>query len=119
MPPTKLEIIKARQSKSAKEKALTNNLKKLLGVDITEINGVSIETALAIVAEIGFDFSKFPTPEVFISWLKLDPNNKISGGKVLSNKSRPSPCIARIVLRMAASSLARSNTPLGSFFRRI
>ncbi len=106
-------------SKAAKERLLIDNLKKLLGVDITEINGVSIETALTIVAEIGFDFSKFPTPECFVSWLKLDPNNKISGGKILSNKSRPSVCIAKVALRMAASTLARSNTPLGSFFRRI
>ena len=110
---------KKKESKGFKEKALIGNLKKVLGVDITEINGVSTETALTIVAEIGFDFSKFPSAEAFVSWLKLSPNNKISGGKLLSNKSRPSTCIAKVALRMAASSVARSNTPLGSFFRRI
>jgi transposase len=52
------------------------------------IEGVSHATILTLISEIGPDgFKKFPTAKHFASWLRLAPNNKISGGKVLSHRT--------------------------------
>src|SRR4051812_24266859 len=57
------------------------------GVDLMKIEGLSHSTILTIMSEIGPDgFTKFPSGKQFTSWLRLAPNNKISGGKILSNK---------------------------------
>jgi transposase len=57
------------------------------GVDLMKIEGLSHATILTIMmSEVGPDgFKKFETAKQFASWLRLAPNNKISGGKVLSN----------------------------------
>jgi len=52
------------------------------GIDLMEIEGVSYATVLTIISEIGPEgFTKFPTAKHFTSWMRLAPNNKISGGK--------------------------------------
>ena len=57
------------------------------GTDLLAIEGVSYSTVLAIMSEIGVDgIRKFPSAKHFTSWLRLAPNNKVSGGKVLSSK---------------------------------
>ena len=89
-----------------------------VGVDITEIPGISENTAVKVLAEIGADMSKWPTSKHFVSWLGLCPNNKISGGKILSSKSRSSSNRAAQALRFAANALHKSKTAIGSFFRR-
>jgi len=51
------------------------------------IEGVSHSTVIALMSEVGLDgIKKFETAKQFTSWLRLSPNNKISGGKVLSKK---------------------------------
>lgn len=56
------------------------------GIDLKAIEGVNDATIMAIISEIGLDgIKKFETAKQFTSWLRLAPNNKISGGKVLSN----------------------------------
>ena len=74
---------------------------------------------MKILSEIGTDLSQWPTIKAFTSWLGLCPGNKISGGKTLSGKTRPSNNRAAQALRMAAHSLYRSKTALGAFFRRM
>jgi transposase len=57
------------------------------GVDLFAIEGVSYSTVLTIMSEVGLEgLKKFETAKQFASWLRLAPNNKISGGKVLSHK---------------------------------
>ncbi len=56
------------------------------GVDLLAIEGVSYSTVLTLMSEVGNGIHKFETAKQFASWLRLSPNNKISGGKVLSNK---------------------------------
>ena len=52
-----------------------------------KIEGVSHATVMTIISEIGLEgISKFNTSKQFASWLRLAPNNKISGGKVQSNQ---------------------------------
>src|SRR5437868_10037173 len=72
-----------------------------------------------ILTEVGPDLSRFPTVAAFCSWLRLCPEPKISGGKVLSSKTRPTKNRAALALRMAAQGLHRSQTFLGDYFRRM
>jgi transposase len=94
-------------------------LNTLLGVDLTEIHGLGPYSVLRIFAECGSDMTRWPTAKHFTSWLTLAPGNKISGGKVLSAKTRRSANRATVLLRLAAVSVSRTATALGAFFRRL
>jgi len=94
-------------------------LKSLLGVDPTEIFGISEISTLEIVSETGTDMSKWPSEKHFASWLGLAPNNKISGGKIISSRIMKKKHNAGQAFRMAANSLYRSQNPLGDYYRRI
>ena len=91
------------------------------GVDLMAIEGVSHGTVLAIMSEIGQDgFNKFPSSKEFVSWLRLAPNNKISGGKVLSNRIPKGSNRLKIALRQAANAIGNlKDTHLSDFFRRV
>lgn len=89
------------------------------GVDLTQIHGLGPYSALRIVAECGTDMGRWRTAKHFTSWLTLAPGNKISGGKVLSSRTRRSANRATALLRMAAVGVSRSSTALGAFFRRL
>jgi len=91
------------------------------GVDLLAIEGMSYATVLSIMSEIGPDgFKKFKTAKQFTSWLRLAPNNKISGGKVLSHKLPKGSNRLKIALRQAANSIGNlKDTHLSNFFKRI
>ncbi len=65
-------------------------LHALIGVDLTQIHGFGPYLALKLVGECGTDLSAWPTAKHFTSWLCLSPGNNISGGKVLSARTRRS-----------------------------
>jgi transposase len=92
---------------------------RLSGVDLTAIEGIEENTALVLLSEIGTDMSRWPTEKHFASWLGLCPHHKVSGGKVLSRKVRPSAHRAATALRLAANCLHHSHSALGAFFRRL
>jgi transposase len=94
-------------------------LKDLLGVDITQIFGISEINALEIVSEVGLDMSKWPTENHFTSWLNLAPNNQISGGKNLKRRNKKKKNHASQPFLMAGYAVQRSNHWLGIFHRRI
>ena len=94
-------------------------LHQVSGVDLTRIEGIDETTALNVLGEIGLDMSRWPSEKHFTSWLGLSPRHKISGGRVLSNRTRPSSNRAAAALRLAAASLHRSHSSLGAFFRRL
>ena len=94
-------------------------LYSLIGVDITQIHGLGPYSALKLISECGTDMNRWPTAKHFTSWLSLAPGSKISGGKVLSSKTRRSANRAAGVLRMAALSVGRTSTALGAFYRRL
>jgi transposase len=94
-------------------------LARWAGVDLTRIDGIALGTALTVLAEIGPDLSRFATVKHFCSWLNLCPGTKISGGKVLSANTRRSANRVRQALKMAAMSVARSDSALGAFYRRL
>lgn len=78
-------------------------------------------TVLSIMSEVGSDgFQKFQTAKEFTSWLRLAPNNKISGGKILSSKNPKGSNRLKIALRHAANAIGNlKDTHLSDFFRRI
>jgi transposase len=90
-----------------------------LGVDLTEIHGLGPSLALKLIGECGADLSAWPTAKHFTSWLCLAPGNKISGGKILSSRTRRSSSRAAALLRLAATTVGRSATALGAFYRRL
>lgn len=91
---------------------------KILGVNITRIPSISGSTTLKIISELGSDFvNKFPTVDKFCSWLNLVPNNKISGGKLLSSKLPKRTNYTGQVLRVAANTLKNHKGYLGDIFR--
>lgn len=89
------------------------------GVDLSQIDAIGPQTALQLVAEIGTDMRRWPSARHFTSWLTLAPNNKISGGRLLSSKTQPSANRAAAILRRCAMSLTRTSTALGAFYRRL
>jgi len=94
-------------------------LHRMTSVDLTAIDGIDANTALTVIGEIGLDMTHWPTEKHFGSWLGLAPGSKISGGKRLSGRSKPSANRAAAALRVAAQSLYHSSSALGAFFRRL
>jgi transposase len=89
------------------------------GVDLTSIEGIGVVSSLTLMTEVGPDVSQFRTEKHFCSWLGLCPDNRISGGKVLSSRTRRVINRASDALRVAASSLERSPSALGAYYRRM
>ena len=116
---TKKNCTTKRKSKNAPNFDLGDYLKNLIRVDLTNIPGVNITTALTIISEVGIDMSKWKNSKSFAAWLGLCPGTKISGGKVLSSATQKVKNRAAAALRIAASTLYRSQTALGAFLRRL
>jgi transposase len=91
----------------------------VVGLDLTEIEGISDLTALTVISEIGPGVSQFATGKKFCSWLGLCPNWKKTGGRVRSSRTRRGVNRAAQALRMAAQSLHHSQGALGGFLRRM
>jgi transposase len=109
-----------RKSKgNAPDFDLKTYMHRLLGTDLTEIDGVSDLTTHVFFTEVGPDLSKFKTVSHFCSWLGLCPNNKVSGGKILSSHTRPGSNRLAQALRLSANSLWNSKSCLGDYFRRM
>ena len=98
---------------------LRTQLFKMCGVDLTRIDGIDVTTALALISETGADMSRFRTVAHFSSWLGLCPGTKITGGKVMSGKTKRCANRAAQALRLAAAGLRTSQSALGAYFRRM
>jgi transposase len=89
------------------------------GVDLTRINGLGLTAVMKVLSEVGPNLSCFANVNHFCSWLGLCPGTKISGGKVLSAKTKRSANRVKQALKMAAMSLSHSDSALRAFFRRM
>ena len=96
----------------------TAELFRMTGVDLVAVNGLEAHTVLKVLSETGLDMSKWPTSKHFGSWLGLAPNNRVSGGKVMSRRTIPTANRAAAALRVAAQALHHSRSALGAFLRR-
>ncbi len=92
---------------------------RVLGVDLTAVPGVETPTALVLLCELGPGFAeKFATAKHFASWLGLCPDNRITGGKILSSRTRAVKSRVATALRLAAQSLWRAQNYFGDLYRR-
>lgn len=98
---------------------LAGELHRILGVDLTRIDGIDVITAQVIVSEIGPDFRAFPSENHFASWLTLAPQQDVSGGKVIRHVRTQGRHRVANALRMAAQALLRSDSYLGARYRRL
>src|SRR5690606_22861791 len=100
--------------------AVRNPLQRLLrGADPMAIVGIGPLTALNLLSETGTDMPRCPTEKHFVSWLNFSPGTRITGGKRISGKRPTAANRATLILRQAASSIGRTQTALGAFYRRI
>jgi hypothetical protein len=98
---------------------LRTELFHLSGTDLTQIDGIDVRTGATILSEAGWDMSKWKDENHFVSWLRLCPDNRISGNRIIGKGRLPTNNRASVALRMAASTLRQSNTYLGAQFRRL
>ena len=91
------------------------------GVNLMEIPGISYGTVLTFVSEIGENILKFPSAKAFASWLRLTPNKKITGGKVIGNNIKRGVNIMSTALRNAANTVGniKADVPIAKFFKRL
>lgn len=121
-PPAALSSIPlARRKASSNEPHfdVRTSLHQLSGVDLSQLDGIGPYSALRLISEIGTDMSRWPTKHHFTSWLTLAPDNRVSGGRLLSSRTRPSANRAAAIFRMAAMCLGRTQSALGAFYRRL
>jgi transposase len=108
-----------KKTKGKPQFDLRTGLFHLSGTDLTQIDGIDVMTASSILSEAGWDMSKWPDENHFVSWLRLCPDNRISGEKIIGKGRLPTNNRATIALKMAASTLRQSDTYLGAQFRRL
>jgi transposase len=98
---------------------LGRELHRISGVDLTRIDGVDVGVAQTVISEVGFDMTRWKTEAHFASWLGLCPDNRITGGKVIRKGTRHVVNRAATALRLAATTLLRSQSYLGAQYRRL
>jgi len=98
---------------------LRADLFRMTGTDLTQIDGIDVRTAATVISEAGWDMSKWETEDHFVSWLRLCPDNRISGDKVIGKGRLRTNNRLTVALKMAATSLHHSNSYLGAQFRRL
>ncbi len=98
---------------------LTQALLRICGVNLTRVCGCNLLSVLMLIGEIGVDMSKWRNARAFCSWLGLCPATHISGGKVLSRRTRRVKNRAKILLRLMAWAAGKTDTWLGHYHRRL
>lgn len=97
---------------------LRGELYRITGVDLTQIDGINVQTAQVVISEVGVDMMRWPTEDKFSFWLGLSPDNHITGGKVIRRRTKKVINRASTALRVAARTLHHSKSALGAKYRR-
>jgi transposase len=113
------EVLQKSTPRRQAEENLAREHWRIFGVELTAIPGISSPTVQVLLAEVGPDWSKFRSASAFASWLALCPHSEISGGQVLSSKTRKVNNRAAVALRLGAQSLHHSHSYLGEYYRRM
>jgi transposase len=98
---------------------MRTHLYRILGVDLTAVPGLNALTVHTLLAEVGPNLSRFRHGSAFAAWLGLCPGNKKSGGRVLSSKTRRTQNRLNRALRVAAQTLHKSQSYLGTYYRKM
>lgn len=111
---------KKKNSKNAPTFNVSQIALNYFQTDLLAISGLSHSTVLCLLTTLGKDIHKFCSAKSFASWLRLVPNNKISGGRILSHRTPAGKSYIAIALRQAANSIGnQANHELSGFFKRI
>ncbi len=115
-----MKIVKKKKNKYSPKFNVRHLAFAHLKTDLFEIPGISHNTVLCILSNLGNDIKKFKTAKQFASWLRLVPNNKVSGGRIISSRTPKGKNVIATALRQAANSIGNQKThPLTPFFKRI
>ena len=98
---------------------LRTELYRITGVDWTQVDGIDVQIAQSVIAEVGVDLRAFPSEKHFANWLGLCPTNETSSGRVLNRRTPKVVNRAKLAFRQAASTLLRSQSYLGAQYRRL
>lgn len=113
---------KPRQHKNTKNHPqfnLREQLFRTTGIDLTQIDGIDVMTAMTVISEAAWDMTKWPSEDHFVSWLRRSPDNRVSGDRVIARGRLPTNNRLNVVLRMAGTTLRQSDSYLGVQFRRL
>jgi transposase len=114
------KLTKKKVYKNQQKVDMPNLSYRYTGVDLFAIDGVSHNTIITFISEVGMDLFKFKTSKQFVNWLRFAPNNKITGGQIVSSRTPKGKSKLAIALRNAANSIGQMrNGPLKRFFDRI
>ena len=113
------DLSRLRSAQKRREAVQRHHLEEMTGAELTKLPGLDLLAVQRILSEIGLDMSRWPSEKHFCAWLNVAPNNRISGGKILSSKPRKNANRAAAALRLAAQSAMQSKTAIGAFIRRI
>jgi len=113
-----------KQRKQLNKFSPTFNVRQLafsyFRTDLYEIPGVSHSTVLCFLCNMGADIKRFASAKQFASWMRLVPNNKVSGGRVITSRTPKGKNTLALALRKAANSIGNlKDHPLTPFFKRI
>jgi transposase len=108
-----------RKNKTNKPPFDLRTVFRMTGTDLTQIDAIDVRTAATVISEAGWDMSKWRTEDHFVSWLRLCPDNRVSGDKVIGKRRLPMNNRLSVALKIGASALRQSNTCLGAQFRRL
>ena len=111
---------KGRLQKKAKNPQfdLRAQLFRITGTDLTQIDGIDVRTAATVISEAGWDMNKWENEGHFVSWLRLCPDNRISGDKIIGKGKLQTNNRLTNAFKVAASTLHASDSYLGAQFRR-
>lgn len=110
---------KRRTMKKRNQESKRQALFRMIGVDLTAIDGIGVETAEVFVSEYGPDLSKFATEGEFVKHVGLAPHRPVSGGKILKKRRLEKGSRTAEALRNAATAVKASHSAMGAYYRRI
>jgi len=123
LPPPGKDVLRSKKQVQKKTKVAFDVERyghKIFGVNLMRIPGISEGSLLKLSGELGHDFTdKFESYKKFCRWENLAPNNKITGGKIISSKVPKRKNPVGQVFRELAVSMADSKSSLGDYYRRI
>ena len=106
-----------RSPKRIEQETIRLHCHRAFGVDLTNIPAIGIGTVRVLLSEVGPDLSKFHSASAFANWPGLCPNHEITGGKVVSRKTKKTTSRVAVALRLGAQSLQWNQSSFGDWFR--
>lgn len=113
--------LKTRADKNSPNMNIEKYAHQIFGVNLNEIPGFGRSALLNFIAEVGEGIKNFHSAKAFSKWLGFTPNNKATGGKIISKKTLKNKSALPNTFRLVANSIGniKNSNPLTNFFKRI